>query len=393
MAKKDNRIKKYTKKDGTTAYMFNSVYLGIDPRTGKPLKATKRGFKTQTEARNELKRLAFEATKGFKEKQECNKTFEEVYHEWYESYINTVRESTWARTDAMFQNHILPALGKYRIRMITTVQCQQALNKWFKITTHNYKGWFNYTHAVFEYAIVQGYITENPTKRVIMPKKSAKAGKKMPNFWDKNQLKTFFNYMNSNEELERYTLFRILVFTGIRRGECLALTWDDLNIKKSTLSINKTLTQGAHGKQIIQATKTKKGNRTLSLDSTTLFYLKKWKLEQKRKLFALGYNSSHPGQLIFATTKNTFKSLNTPKKWLDIVTNRMKKDNVILPHITIHGFRHSHASAMFAAGATIKEVQERLGHEDVETTLNIYTHVTDQQNAEAVQKLVNFLGF
>ena len=71
----------------------------------------------------------------------------------------------------------------------------------------------------------------------------------------------------------------------------------------------------------------------------------------------------------------------------------MKQDDIVLPHITIHGFRHSHASAMFAAGATIKEVQERLGHEDVETTLNIYTHVTDQQNKEAVQKLVNFLDF
>jgi len=393
MAKKDTRIVKYTKKDGTIAYMFNSVYLGINPQTGKPIKATKRGFKSPTEAKKELKRLAFEATQGIAKKQECNKTFEEVYHEWYQSYINTVRESTWARTDAMFQNHILPALGKYRIRTITTVQCQKALNKWFKLTTHNYKGWFNYTHAVFEYAIVQEYIKENPTKRVIMPKKSATAGKKAPNFWDKNQLKTFFSYIKPNEELERYTLFRVLAFTGIRRGECLALTWDDLNTKKSTLNINKTLTQGARGKQIIQATKTKKGNRIIPLDSTTLFYLKKWRLEQKRELFNLGFNSNTPGQLMFATTKNTFKSLNTPKKWLDIITDRMKDDDVVLPHITIHGFRHSHASAMFASGATIKEVQERLGHEDVETTLNIYTHVTNQQNEEAVQKLVNFLNF
>ncbi|WP_334330142.1 site-specific integrase [Companilactobacillus sp. HBUAS59699] len=386
------KIKKYTKKDGTTAYMFRA-YLGIDPQTGKAKRTTRRGFNTERAAKMELKRVEFEATQGITTVQQCNKTFEQVYLEWYQSYINTVRESTWARTDGMFQNHILPALGRYRIRTITTAQCQTSLNKWFKITTHNYTVWYNYTKSVFEYAIRQGYITDNPASRTIMPKKHANPGKKKPNFWDKSQLQTFFSYINPDKELERYTLFRLLAFTGIRRGECLALTWNDLYTQKNTLSINKTLTQSERGKQIIQATKTKKGNRTISLDSTTLFYLKKWKLEQKRNLFMLGFNSNDPDQLMFATTKNTFKSLNTPKKWLDTINERIKKDSVKLPYISIHGFRHSHASALFAAGATIKEVQERLGHEDAETTLNIYTHVTQQQDEQAVQKLVNFLDF
>ncbi|CAJ1202134.1 Tyrosine recombinase XerC [Companilactobacillus paralimentarius] len=385
-------IKKYIKKDGSTAYMFRA-YLGIDPQTGKAKRTTRRGFTNEKNARNELKRIEYEATQGLNTVQVCNKTFEEVYHEWYKSYVNTVRESTWNRTAGMFNNHILPALGRYRIRTITTAQCQTSLNKWFKTTSRNYKRWFNYVQSVFEYAIRQQYITDNPTKRVIMPKKHAAAGKKAPNFWDKSQLKTFFSYIDPNKELERYTLFRLLAFTGIRRGECLALTWDDIDTKNSTLNVNKTLTQGAKGKQIIQATKTKKGTRIISLDSTTLFYLKKWQLEQKRKLFILGFNANESDQLLFATTKNTFKSLNTPKKWLDLITDRMKANNVTLPHISIHGFRHSHASALFSAGATIKEVQERLGHEDAQTTLNIYTHVTKKQDKEAVNKLVNFLDF
>ncbi|CAI2680574.1 Tyrosine recombinase XerC [Apilactobacillus kunkeei] len=61
--------------------------------------------------------------------------------------------------------------------------------------------------------------------------------------------------------------------------------------------------------------------------------------------------------------------------------------------ITVHGFRHSHSSALFAAGATIKEVQERLGHEDAQTTMNIYTHVTSKQNKNAVKKLSSYLNF
>ena len=93
-------------------------------------------------------------------------------------------------------------------------------------------------------------------------------------------------------------------------------------------------------------------------------------------------------QLIFANNKNKFKSLNTPAKWL----SKVIKEYDLKP-ITIHGFRHTHASALFSAGASIKEVQTRLGHSDVQTTLNIYTHVTKEQNKEAVQKLANYLNF
>lgn len=173
----------------------------------------------------------------------------------------------------------------------------------------------------------------------------------------------------------------------MRRGECLALTWGDLDIEENTLSINKTLTQGIKGKQIIQATKTKKGTRTISIDST-MYYLKIWKLEQRKSLLMLGFNATKKEQLMFVTRNNTFKSLNTPAKWLKKIINKSG-----LPKITVHGFRHSHASALFAVGATIKEVQERLGHEDAQTTLNIYTHVTQKQDQEAVKKLVNFLNF
>lgn len=379
-------IKSYIK-DGKELYKFQA-YLGIDPRTGKERRTSRQGFKTKKEARLALSKLELQADSGKLDDQPMNLTFKDVYKEWYVSYINTVRESTWNRTAGMFDNHILPALGKYRIRTITVAQCQQALNKWFKITKSNYKRWFNYVSSVFEYAIKQGYISESPTKRVTIPKKQEEWGEKQENFWNKDQLKQFFNRLDPDKKLEQYTLFRVLAFTGIRRGECLALTWDDLDIKNSTLSINKTLTQGAKGKQIIQATKTKKGRRTISLDEQTIFTLRKWQLEQKKLYFMLGYNTNQPDQLIFATSHNTFKSLNTPSKWLRSIT---KGSN--LPKITIHGFRHSHASALFAAGASIKEVQVRLGHEDVQTTLNIYTHVTKHQNKEAVEKLVSFLNF
>lgn len=392
MAKKDNRIKKYTKKDGTTAYMFKA-YLGIDQQTGKAIRTTRRGFKSPTEAKTALKKIEYETTQGDVRKEiQNNLTFQDVYDEWFPGYINTVRESTWYKRKKMFENHILPIFGKYRIRTITTSQIQKALNKWFKETTYNYKPWFNYTNKVFKYAILQRYIDDNPATRVIMPKKT-EFEDKTPNFWSKEQLQVFFNYIDPIKDLEKYTLFRVLAFTGIRRAECLALTWDDFNAQKKTLSINKTLAQGIKGKLRINNTKTKKGTRDISLDDLTVKTLQKWHIKERSDFFKRGINIDHPNQLIFPSTKNTFKSLNTPRKWYCKVMDQIENDNVDLPRITIHGFRHTHASALFAAGASIKEVQERLGHEDAQTTLNIYTHVTEKQDKEVAKKLVNYLNF
>lgn len=382
-------ISKY-QKDGKTFYKFQ-VYLGINEQTGKKRYTTRRGFDTLREARLVLSKLELQADSGQLDQQPVNLTFEDVFKQWWDGYINTVRESTMYKQKKVFQNHIIPVFGKYRIRTITTNQIQTALNKWFNATEYGFKPWFNYTNAIFKYAILQGYIKDNPCTRVTMPKKLDKED--TLNFWDKDQLKTFFNCIDPVNDLEKYTLFRILAFTGIRRGECLSLTWDDLDVQKATLSINKTLTHGDKGRLLVQPTKTKKGTRVISLDESTLLYLKKWHLEQRRTYLMLGFNINKSNQLMFATRNNTFKSLNTPSKWLRAIVSDANEHGANLPKLTIHGFRHSHASALFSAGASIKEVQERLGHEDAQTTLNIYTHVTEKQGQEAVQKLVNFLNF
>ncbi len=287
-------IKDYYDKSGNKRYMFR-MYLGVNPQTGKKQQTTRRGFKTKKEASLEASKLELEVASGCLKK-DNNILFKSVYENWYQGYTNTVRESTMARTDAMFQNHILPEFGNKRIRTITIDQCQRAVNKWFKIAPHNFKKWFNYTSNVFDYAIKEEIIDKNPTKLVNVPKKQVDYGDKPANFWNKDELKQFFSYINPNEELEKYTLFRILAFAGLRRGECLALTWDDINFSKSTIRINKTLTQGIGGKQIIQAPKTRKGRRTIKLDHKTMSYIKKWRIQQRKYYLMLGFNTinKHP---------------------------------------------------------------------------------------------------
>lgn len=382
------KIQEYKTKSGETRYGFQ-VYIGVDPQTGNKKTTRRSGFKSQKSAQLAMSRLKLEIDKQGTIEKDNNVLFSTVYHEWYEQYINTVRESTYARTDSMFQNHILPAFGNKRIRTITIGQVQRAVNKWFKNTKVNYMKWYHYTVNVFEFAIKRGYMTgTNPAKMITMPRKQANYGDEAENFWSKEELIQFFDCLDQNEQPELFALFRLLAFAGLRRGEVLALTWNDLNITERTLRINKTLTQGMKGKQIIQAPKTRKSRRTIILDQQTVNVLKHWRTAQKRKYMLLGFNTMHKEQLIFANTKNHHKILNWPSSRLHKIIER----NALKP-ITVHGFRHTHASALFASGATTKEVQERLGHEDVQTTLNIYTHVTKHQNEQAVNKLVNYLDF
>lgn len=380
-------IKQYQTKGAATRYEI-VVYGGRDPLTDKKRWIHKRGFRTKKEATLAASRITVKADEGSLITG-VKKKFSQVYEEWYAGYINTVRESTYARTRGMFNNHILPYFGKRYIQDITAAQLQKAVNLWAKEADRNYKRWFNYVGSVLAYAVRQGYIHTSPINRVVVPKRQDTAGDKAPNFWDKSELETFFSYLDPASEPEKYTLFRVLAFGGLRRGECLALTWNDISFSDGTIRINKTLTQGMKGRQIVQAPKTKKGRRTVSMDAATMAALKHWHVRQMQKYMAWGINTNRPDQLVFATRFNTHKYLNQPEKWL----KQIETANNIHHTITVHGFRHSHASALFAAGATIKEVQERLGHEDVQTTLNVYTHVTKNQNEEAAEKLAAYLNF
>ena len=161
-------------------------------------------------------------------------------------------------------------------------------------------------------------------------------------------------------------------------------------IYKGTLSVNKSVAQGTGGRQIIQPPKTTHSIRTITLDRITLDYLKQWRKKQRSYYLLLGYNTMKPDQLIFANNKNGMKSLNTPGKWLHAIIDEQPDK---LPTITIHKFRHTHATLLFEAGASIKEVQDRLGDSDVDTVMNIYAHVSDEQRRNTTEKLARYINF
>ena len=384
---RDTKIKEYIKQDGSKAYMFQT-YLGVDPATGKPRKTTRRGFATKKEAQLTLSRLKFEIEEnGFTKVTHDN--FEEIYLLWFDSaYKNTVKESTYVKTKEMFRVHILPAFGSMKLNKISVTYCQTTVNNWCD-SLAKYRVMKNYVTKVLDYSIALGLLKDNPMRKITMPKrKEIVDGEKVENYYNKEELQHFLDCIKSDGFTRWHALFRLLAFSGMRKGEALALEWKDIDFNQSTVTVNKTLARGENNKLIIQSPKTKTSFRTVSVDPGTMQLLKEWRKEQARDYLKLGFNTMQPSQVVFTTYKNEYMQLAS-------VTNRINK--IIKKHdlkvITTHGLRHTHCSLLFEAGASIQEVKERLGHSDIQTTMNIYTHVTEKAKEGMAEKFAAYVNF
>lgn len=124
------------------------------------------------------------------------------------------------------------------------------------------------------------------------------------------------------------------------------------------------------------------------LDRNTILILQQWRLNQKEWYLKTGYNTSKEDQFLFTNKFNELYYPQAPNDWL---YNILEKYD--LPKITLHGFRHTHASLLFESGASIKEVQERLGHKDVKTTMNIYAHVSPEKVKETGERFASYVNF
>ncbi|EGO5843067.1 site-specific integrase [Enterococcus faecalis] len=377
-------IQKYTKKDGSSAYLFQA-YIGINPKTGKPKKTTRRGFKTIREAKLAL--AAIEMNGVTEDNQPViKKTYEETYYLWYEEYKTTVKESTLLKTERIFKNHILPAFGKNNIDEILPLDVQKQMNIWHekfaRATTM-----MNYAGLVFDYALRMQLISINPTKVIKKPvrKKVVKEDKDL-NFYDKEELKEFLANAEQADNFRAFVFFRLLAFTGMRKGEALALKWSDVNFDKYTLNINKAVSRRETG-LYIQPPKTPSSIRRISLDHKTLEILKEFK-----------HGITDEEKLIFHSDSEEILSPSKTRKWLITIQNRIDKNRNSnnkepMKRITTHGFRHTHASLLFEAGATIKDVQLRLGHSDIQTTMDVYTHVSKEAKEKLAQKFNSYIDF
>lgn len=377
-------IKKY-QKDKTTLYMFQG-YLGTDQTTGNRIRVTRKGFKSQKECELEFYRLKLQYEAGDHYNKTHKYTYQEVYELWLDIYKTTVKESTLNKTLNIFELHVLPIFGNKYIDMIKVTHCQDAVKTWFK-TMKNYRAINNYCGLVFRHAMKLELISSNPTKLVTMPNQLESVEDEPPgNYYNIEELKQFLNAPELLSNPKWAALFRTLAFTGCRKGEVLVLTWNDVNFKDNTITINKTLTLGLGNRLIVQTPKTKTSKRVLPMDPGTMSILKAWKLQQNRDMLKLGFNTMNREQLLFPNLSNEYIS---PQKVGQKIETICKKNDMKV--ITPHGFRHTHCSILFEAGASVKEVQDRLGHSDIKTTMNIYAHVSEKKREETALKFADYV--
>lgn len=377
MARKeqDIRIKEYIKKNGEKAYMFK-LYLGIDQDTKKPIRTTRRGFRTQREARLAIADLELNGLSKPESEPQMIHTYEQIYNLWYEEYKTTVKASTLLKTERVFKNHILPAFGNKPIQDIKPMDAQNQMNIWHKKLVRASMV-MNYAGLVFDYAIRMQLINMNPTKVIKKPvrKESVREDKDM-NFYDKDELKKFMAALENNNNFRAFVYFRLLAFTGMRKGESLALKWSDIDLEKQTLYINKAVSRSATG-LYIQTPKTSSSIRRISIDDKTVSILQEYKKES-------------PDGLVFQSEDGGILSPAKPRKWYLTAMKNLPDD---FKQISIHGFRHTHASLLFEAGASIKDVQSRLGHSDIQTTMDVYTHVSKTAKEQLANRFNNYVDF
>ena len=379
------KIIKYTNKDNETLYKFR-FYAGLDEITDKQRYIRRQGFKSEKDAKTELLKIEYLVSTNQYFKSVKSGKFGDVLDEWLALHKETVKGSTWRYIEMRVKNHVRPYFKDMYVDKITLRHCQDFVNKTFKKAPVAYVYSLSIVKNTLDYALRLGMIESNPMLYVIKPKKQASISDKHDNYYNKDELKKFLD-VAKDTSLKKYTLFRLLAYSGMRIGECLALTWHDLDYKNNTIAINKTLARTNNGIKI-QTPKTKASNRVISLDNETIQVLKMWQLEQRKQLLKVGINAMDSKQLIFSNGKNSFIIVPTVRLAIKQIAKKAG-----IHSITTHGFRHTHATLLFASGLDIKQVQARLGHSNVQTTLNIYTHAMKEKQDKIGDEFAKYINF
>lgn len=300
---------------------------------------------------------------------DCDKTVFSIYSEWINSIQFQIKESTIANYKTKAIKHIIPEIGSKTIRAINKDDIHALINKKLKEGLSNrYVGDIIITlKSIFKYA-ASCYNFFNPLIDVKLPKRM-KSNVQLLDVNEEKKLREF-TYQNRNES----TLGVILAMTtGIRIGELCALKWSDINLKKQTLTISKTIQRiQTHDeikktKIIITEPKSETSKRIIPIPTCIIPLLKEYKTDNRVYLLS---NTTKPIEP--RTMQYRFKKI---------------LQSLALPSIHFHALRHMFASRCVKLGFDIKSLSEILGHSSVEITLNRYVHSSFEQKVDYMNRI------
>ncbi|HFI0379011.1 TPA: tyrosine-type recombinase/integrase, partial [Streptococcus suis] len=377
------KITEVTKKNGATVYRA-SVYLGVDQVTGKKVK-TKVTGRTHKEVKQKAQqeKIAFQQD-GFTRFQATSiASYQELAELWWESYKYTVKPNTQDNIKRLLDNHVVPLFGVYKLDKLTAPLIQSIVNKLADKTNKGEPGaylHYDKIHAlnkrILQYGVTMQAISSNPARDVVLPRNTQKAKRKKVKHFENQDLKKFLDYLGGLDlakyrNLYEATLYKLLLATGCRINEALALSWSDIDLENATISITKTLNHLGR----INSPKSKASYRDIDIDQETITMLKAYQLRQIQEAWKLGQTET----VVFSDFINDY-----PKNKTLATRLRTHFKRAGVSNIGFHGFRHTHASLLLNSGIPYKELQHRLGHSTLSMTMDIYSHLSKENAKKAV---------
>lgn len=382
-------IKEIKKKNGETVYR-TQIYLGIDSLTGKKVKASVTAKTKKELKRKELqRRLEFEKNGSTVKRNVQVQFYHELVELWKESIYGSLQHNTVKTHEWILNNYLLPKFGDMKVEKITTLHIQDFANELANEYNVKGNGISNYRRVLSEnrrilsYGVSLGVIKYNPAIDITI--QPTKINNEKPKWFTQEELKLLLPRFDKMEtgyyrDYASACLFKFLLATGLRIGEAIALTWQDIDLDNGTVTINKTL----NGQREVVAPKTKSSYRTISIDKSTLLMMRMFRARSQQRAGTTDLSVVFWG-----------KNPRTPKH---TVVERLKLRRILadlgLERRSLHAFRHTHATMMVRAGMPPKELQYRMGHSDISITLGIYTHFSEElekKSAEYYEKAIDSL--
>lgn len=355
---------------------------GYDPDTGKRIIKNVLG-RTQAETKEKLKAAVEQA-------QQVDVTHSDEYtvatwlRTWYDLYAQpNIRTATADRYKLMIETYTIPRIGKIKLKKLTSRDLQKLykdLMEHGRVNTksgHGNPGLSSTTvrsvhlmlHSAFERAVKERLIARNPTDDCIAPKVQKVEMKTLR----PEHLKAYLDAADARGVLP---MFYLELVSGLRKGELVALLWDDLDIQNRTISVSKQYIKNPSGKLTLSRPKTETSVRRVSIPQGAVDLL--IQEHEKHPENPYMFPSSATGEMYY----------------LDSVVKLHEKipKDAGLEHIRFHDLRHTFATLALQNGVDIKTVSSMLGHYDAGFTLRTYTHATRQMQDQAAETMGNFMS-
>lgn len=318
--------------------------------------------------------------------------FEPFAEEWFENYAKLNLKSSTFKSQRQLAKRTFAALGHIRLDKLTTREIQKFINSLAKEGANENTGgalshktminYLSFISSVLDYAIKMGMLTDNPCKRVTVPKGSKRERKILT----VEQAEQFLKLLEKAPLMWR-TFFTLDVYSGMRRGELLGLEWKDINFETGVIHIQRTSNYTKQRGLYTDTPKTETSKRFVKVPAVVIELLKTHKVEQDRERVKLGSQWVDTDRL-FTSWNGSAIGVNSPYNWLE----RFCKRNDF-PFYGIHTYRHLFASVMIGSGVDPTTVSGILGHSQVSTSLNIYSHAFAENRIKAFDAVADVFDF